>query len=73
VTNAALAEAARLVAEGHPPRTPARRAASALWAALGDTKTLTAARTALGTFADEQTAADATALLRELQTKDSST
>jgi hypothetical protein len=66
VTNRQLAEAARLVAEQHAPRTPERRAAAALWAALGDTKTLTAARTALGTFADPQTTADALELLGRL-------
>jgi hypothetical protein len=73
VTNKQLAEAARQAAEQHPARTPERRAAAALWVALGDTKTPSAARTALGTFADPQTTADATALLRELQTKAAST
>ena len=66
MTNEQLAESARLVADQHPPRTAPRRCC-AVGAAVDDTKTLAAARTALGTFADPQTAADATALLRELQ------
>lgn len=67
MTNEQLAELARARAERHPPRTPERRAAAALYIALADTRTLDAARRALSTFGTPQTRADATALLRSLQ------
>jgi hypothetical protein len=49
-TNAELAALARAEAGRHKARTPQRRAAAALWVALGDTRTLDAARRALDTF-----------------------
>lgn len=66
VTTAALAEFARLEALQHRPRTPGRRAAAALWAALVTTATVDAARSALGGFADPRAVADAGELLDRL-------
>jgi hypothetical protein len=65
-TSEALAELARTDAERHRPRTPERRAASALWAALVTTPTPDAARSALAEFADSRTLADAGELLDRL-------
>lgn len=57
--------AARVAAIGrrHPPRTPERRAAGALYASLITTKSITAARKALATFGDAETRAAAAELL----------
>lgn len=66
VTMEALSELARAHAETHRPRTPERRAAAALWAALVTTADLAAARSALAEFADPRTVADATELLDRL-------
>jgi hypothetical protein len=59
VTNADLTSRARQLAMQHPPRTPERRAAAAVYVALTTTKTTDAARRALGTFGDPQTRAAA--------------
>ena len=64
--NAALAALALAEAERHPPRTPQRRAAAWLWAILGDTRTLEAARRAIDEIPDQQVRSDATVLLRQL-------
>ena len=61
----ALADRARQLAEQHPPRTPERRAAAAVYVALTTTRTTEAARRALG-FADPVTRAAAAKLLEEL-------
>lgn len=63
---AVLVSLARERAKGHAPRTPERRAAAALHAALSTTGTPDAARRALS-FADGTTRAGALALLRELE------
>lgn len=68
-TNRALAELARADVERHRPRTPERRAAAALWAALVTTRTPDAARSALATFADPRTVVDARQLLGELSAR----
>ena len=61
LTAAVLAEGQR-----HAPKTPERRAASHLWACLITSASVTAARTAITSFGDEQTQADAAALLGRL-------
>jgi hypothetical protein len=66
MTNERLAEMARERAEDHPPRTPERRAAAALYVALDTTRTPGAARRALD-FADDATRNGALALLRMLE------
>ena len=60
--------AAAVLAEGqrHPVRSAERRAASHLWASLITSTSITAARTAITTFGDEQTQAAAAALLGRL-------
>jgi len=63
----ALADRARQLAEQHPPRTPERRAAAALYVALTTTRTADAARRALATFGDPPTRAAAMALLGQLE------
>jgi hypothetical protein len=60
MTNEQLAELARERAELHPPRTPKRRAAAALYVALADTRTPDAARRALA-FTGQPVRADALA------------
>jgi hypothetical protein len=62
-----LADRAAAIARQHPPRTPGRRAAAALHAALVTTRTTEAARKALATFGDPATRADARALLGRLE------
>lgn len=64
----AEALAAAVLAEGqrHPARSPQRRAASHVWACLVTSPSITAARTAITSFGDEQTQADAAALLGRL-------
>lgn len=63
-----LDELARAEAERHPARSPERRAASHLWVALTvpAAKSLASARTAIASFGDESTQADALALLHRL-------
>jgi hypothetical protein len=61
-----LAEAARLEAGQHAPRTPARRAAAALYVALTDTGTVAAARRALASFATPEVQAAALELMHRL-------
>lgn len=60
-----LAELAALEAEAHQPRTPGRRAAAHLYISLTipPAKSITSARSAIATFGDERTQADALALL----------
>jgi hypothetical protein len=65
-TNEQLAESVRKRATRYPPRTPERRAAAALYAALADTRTLDGARRALS-FTSQPLRADALALLRILE------
>ena len=65
--NAVLADAAVRLGRQHPPRTPGRRAAAALHAALVTTKTTEAARKALATFGDPATRAEARALLSQIE------
>jgi hypothetical protein len=67
MTNASLADRARQVARQFAPRTPERRAAAALHAALITTKTAGAARRALDTFGDPATRAAAAELLEQLE------
>ena len=57
-----------VLAEGqrHAPKTPQRRAAGALYAALIETSTIDGARRALAGFAAEQVQADALELLHRL-------
>lgn len=62
----ALAEAARLEALAHEPRTPERRTAAALYTALTETRTLSAAKTALSGFAAPDTVSAALELLGRL-------
>ena len=50
----------------HKPRTPARRAASALWAALVTSGTVDGARKALDGFTDAPTRAHAVRLLHQI-------
>lgn len=66
MTNDQLADRARQLAETHPPRTPGRRAAVAVFVALTTSRTPDAARRALATFGTPQTQADARRLLDEL-------
>ena len=61
-----LAELARAEVHLHPPRTPGRRAAAALYVAITTTKTLDSARTALAGFAAPDVQADAIELLHRL-------
>jgi hypothetical protein len=62
-----LADRARRLAAQHPPRTPERRAAAAVYVALTTTE---AARKALATFGDPVTRAAAATLLGELTRED---
>jgi hypothetical protein len=64
--NAVLADAAIRLGRQHPPRTPGRRAAAAVYVALATTKTTEAARKALATFGDPVTRAAAVTLLEKL-------
>ena len=61
-----LAELAFAEACRHPVRSPARRAAAALWTALCTTSTLNGARNALPGFTTPETAAAALALMDRL-------
>lgn len=61
-----LADLAAAEARSHAPRTPARRAAAALWVSLVTTSTLDRARAALADFAAPAVVADALALLHRL-------
>ena len=65
--NKQLAERARQLAAGHPPRSRERRTVAALWAALSTTRTPAAARQALGTFTSGRVQADAALLLEYWQ------
>ena len=60
--------AAAVLAEGqrHAPKTPERRAASHLWACLITSASVSAARSAIATFGDEQTQTAADTLLGRL-------
>lgn len=64
--NTVLANAAIRLGRQHGPRTPGRRAAAMAYAALVTSRTLEAARKALGTFGDSGTRAAARRLLEEL-------
>ena len=64
--NKVLAERVVPIARTHPRRTPERRAAASLYAALVTTKTPEQARRALATFADKATVTAASALLDRL-------
>ena len=66
VANDALADLAAAEAERHDPRTPPRRAAAALWAALITTKTVDSARSALDGFTTPETRKAAADLLGRL-------
>lgn len=63
-----LAELAFTEAEKQPARSPERRAASHLWVALTvpPARTLDGARTAIASFGDDTTRADALALMYRL-------
>ena len=61
LTAAVLAEGQR-----HPARSPQRRAASHVWACLVTSTSITAARTAITSFGDDETQAAAAALLHRL-------
>jgi hypothetical protein len=61
-----LAAAAVAEARLHPPRSPERRAAAALWVALTDTGTIAAARRALSGFATPEVERAAVELLHRL-------
>jgi hypothetical protein len=65
--NAVLADRAVRLGRQHPPRTPGRRAAAAVYVALATTKTTEAARKALATFADPVTRAAAATLLSQIE------
>ena len=65
--NAVLANAAVRIGRQHPPRTPGRRAAAAVYVALVTTKTTEAARKALATFTDAAGRAEARALLSQIE------
>jgi hypothetical protein len=64
-----LADLTRAEAGRHPARTPERRAAAHLWAALVTTNSAEAARRAIGTFGTGDVQAAAAALLGRLATK----
>ena len=61
-----LADQAAIVTRNHAPRTPARRAAAALWVSLVTTSTVDGARSALAGFAAPDVADDALQLLHRL-------
>lgn len=61
-----LADLAAAEARSHAPRTPARRAAAALWVSLITTSTLDRARAALADFAAPDVIADGLQLLHKL-------
>lgn len=61
-----LAAAVMAEAQRHPARSPERRAASHLWAALITSPSIAAARRAIATFGDETTQSDAAELLGRL-------
>jgi hypothetical protein len=63
MTNVILADLAVRLGRQHAPRTPGRRAAGMVYAALVTTRTPDAARRALGTFGDPATRAAAKVLL----------
>jgi hypothetical protein len=67
VTNADLARQAVRLGRRHPPRTPGRRAAGMVYAALVTTRTLDTARRALVTFGDPGMRAAAARLLDDLR------
>lgn len=62
----ALTALAEAEVHRHKPRTPPRRAAAALWAALSTTDSPGAAQRALDGFTAPAVAGDATALLHRL-------
>ena len=64
--NGPLAELTRHAALQHPPRTPERRAAGHLRAALITTTSAQSAKRALATFGSSEVQADAARLLHEL-------
>jgi hypothetical protein len=65
---AQLADAAFNEAQRHPPRSPARRAASHLWISLTlpPAKSIASARSAIASFGSETTQAGALELLHRL-------
>lgn len=74
IADAAVDQLAAVVfaeAEQHPARTPERRAASHLWAALITSPTIAAAGRAVATFGDEETQHAAAGLLGRLILKGS--
>lgn len=66
MTNGQLADLAVRIGRQHSPRTPGRRAAAMVYAALTTTRTPEAARRALSTFGDPATRAAAGRLLGQL-------
>jgi hypothetical protein len=68
--NAVLAALAHAEAEAHPPRTPERRAAAALWTVLIATRTIRGARLALAAIPDPATRAAAARLLAMIRQPD---
>jgi len=66
--------AAAVLAEGqrHPVRSPERRVAAHVWAALVTSPTVSAARNAIGTFGEPETQAAALELLGRLATSERS-
>jgi hypothetical protein len=69
--NETLANRAVQLGRQHPPRTPGRRSAGMVYAALITTRTPGAARRALGTFGEPAHRTAAVRLLDELQQESS--